>query len=300
MVSSGQVSSDAQAVSQIISSYLQQISGLSGSWMGTSYDSIVSKAESFASDFGGTIENQMSSFAEAVSLYEQYEYTKNNLEITKRNYNTAVSNKDGSNANAFANQINDYQRELANIKQQINQALASASSSRLEATPIKTTVDPASSDFINYYQYNYNQPYSTGTIGTDGCGPTSMAMVLTNLTGKEITPVEMAAKGNGRYTCSKGTYWSFFGDMAKEYGVNCQQMDVSQSNIVNNLNAGKTLILSMRAGHFTRSGHFIVVRGIDNNGQLIVSDPNSEERSNQRWPVSTVAGEACQIWALSA
>lgn len=300
MVSSGQVSSDAQAVSQIISSYLQQISGLSGSWMGTSYDSIVSKAESFASDFGGTIENQMSSFAEAVSLYEQYEYTKNNLEITKRNYNAAVSNKDGSNANAFANQINDYQRELANIKQQINQALASASSSRLEATPIKTTIDPASSDFINYYQYNYNQPYSTGTIGTDGCGPTSMAMVLTNLTGKEITPVEMAAKGNGRYTCSKGTYWSFFGDMAKEYGVNCQQMDVSQSNIVNNLNAGKTLILSMRAGHFTRSGHFIVVRGIDNNGQLIVSDPNSEERSNQRWPVSTVAGEACQIWALSA
>lgn len=300
MVSSGQVSSDAQAVSQIISSYLQQISGLSGLWMGTSYDSIVSKAESFASDFGGTIENQMSSFAEAVSLFEQYEYIKNNLEITRNNYNAAVSNKDGANANAFANQINDSQRELANLQQQINQALASASSSRLEATPIKTTVDPASSDFINYYQYNYNQPYSTGTIGTDGCGPTSMAMVLTNLTGKEVTPVEMAAKGNGRYTCSKGTYWSFFGDMAKEYGVNCQQMGVSQSNIVNNLNAGKTLILSMRAGHFTRSGHFIVVRGIDNNGQLIVSDPNSEERSNQRWPVSTVAGEACQIWALSA
>lgn len=300
MVSSGQVSSDSQAVSQIISSYSQQISSLSASWKGLSCDSLMSQAESFASEFGGVIENQMSYFAEAVQLYEQYLNNKNTIETAKAYYNNAVANNNTSHANSYASQINELQQRAVNLKQQINDALSSASNTRLEATPIKTTVDPASSDFVNYYQYNYNQPYSTGTIRTSGCGPTSMAMVLTNLTGREITPVEMARKGNGRYTCSEGTYWSFFGDMAKEYGVNCEQMGVSQANIVNNLNNGKTLILSMRPGHFTSSGHFIVVRGIDNNGNLIVSDPNSEERSNQRWSVSTVAGEACQIWALSA
>lgn len=297
MVSSGSVVGDAQNVASVFSNYTSLVSELSSSWNGISHDNLVSKADEFASQFQEAITSQMTSFAEAIELYYQYLQEKEYLKTAEYNYNTAVAYNDVQNANAFVEQINEKNVSTVRLKQQIEQLLASVASVKLEATPIKSSA--ASADFVNYYQYNYNQPYSEGTIKTDGCGPTSMAMVLTNLTGKEVTPVEMAAKGNGRYTCSKGTYWSFFGDMAKEYGVNCTQMEPSSANIINNLNDGKTLILSMRKGHFTQSGHFIVVRGMDENGQLIVSDPASEKRSNQTWDVNLVAGESCQIWALS-
>ena len=182
---------------------------------------------------------------------------------------------------------------MSELKSQIEAALDSACSQKLEAVNYAVQ-----GDFVNYYQYNYNNPYSNGTIANSGCGPTSLAMVLTYLLGKEITPVETAAKGNGTYTCSAGTYWSYFGDMAKQYGVNCKQMEVSGDNIVNNLKDGKTLIMSMRRGHFTRGGHFIVLRGIDENGKIIVADPNSEERSNQTWDLGVFTSEGAQIWAL--
>ena len=75
-------------------------------------------------------------------------------------------------------------------------------------------------------------------------------------------------------------------------------MGMSRSNIIDNLNAGKTLILSMGPGHFTSGGHFIVARGIADDGSIIVSDPNSEKRSNQTWDVSILVNEGTQIWAL--
>ena len=76
-------------------------------------------------------------------------------------------------------------------------------------------------------------------------------------------------------------------------------MGVSYANIVDNLKSGKTLIMSMGPGHFTSKGHFIVVRGLTNDGKLIVADPNSESRSNQTWDVNTLVKEGKQIWAMS-
>lgn len=323
MVSSGQVTSDASDLVSKLATYTSSINDLSGSWKGSSYDGITSKANSFVSEYQSTIEGQMKSFAEALDLYTQYKTAKQNLEITKENYNKAVSQSDSSSVNSFLAQISKYETEIANLKQQIEAALAAASSGKLEATKVdiqlKTegatqesaakmeqeaaanakAADP-NKPFTNYYQYNYSQPYSQGTIKTSGCGPTSLAMVLTNLLDREVSPVETAAKGNGKYTCSKGTTWNYFGDMAKQYGVNCQQMNISSENIVTQLQQGKKLILSMGPGHFTKGGHFIVARGLDSNGKVVVSDPASESRSNQTWDAGLIASEGKQIWAFSA
>jgi len=152
--------------------------------------------------------------------------------------------------------------------------------------------------FVNYYQYNYDNPYSEGTIATSGCGPTSAAMVLTYLTGKEITPVKTAEFGNGTYTCSEGTYWSYFEAVSNKYDVNCKEQSCTKENIVGSLNKGKPVIISMGPGHFTSGGHFIVLRGIDKNGKAIVADPNSEERSKQTWDMSTITSEGAQIWTF--
>jgi hypothetical protein len=170
-----------------------------------------------------------------------------------------------------------------------------------DVTRALSELEDTDGEFVNYYQYNYKESYGYGTtIASAGCGPTSMAMVLTKLTGKKVTPVDTAnwSLRNGHRVKGNGTAWSFFGAIAPQYGVSCQQMGVSKSNIIDNLKAGKMLIMSMGPGHFTKGGHFIVLRGITEDGRIIVADPNSETRSHQTWDVNVFLREGKQIWAF--
>jgi hypothetical protein len=56
--------------------------------------------------------------------------------------------------------------------------------------------------------------------------------------------------------------------------------------------------MSMGPGHFTKGGHFIVLRGTTEDGRIIVADPNSETRSKQTWDVSVFLNEGKQLWAF--
>lgn len=293
MVSSGQVTSDAGVFTNNISSYNSEVSGLAGAWQGESFDNFSSETANFVAEYQSTIEGQMSTFASAVDLYQSYQVARKNKKISEGNVAEARKAEDSAAVSQYTADVERYQQEMNKYKGQIEQALESVKGQKLEAAVL-----PNSNDFVNYYQYNYSDPYSEGTIATSGCGPTSLAMVLTYLLGKEVSPQETAKLGNGAYTCSAGTYWSYFGDMAERYGVNCEQMGVSGSNIMNNLKDGKTLIMSMGPGHFTSAGHFIVLRGIDENGKIIVADPNSEDRSNQTWDLDVFVNEGAQVWAF--
>jgi len=44
--------------------------------------------------------------------------------------------------------------------------------------------------------------------------------------------------------------------------------------------------------HFTKSGHFIVLRGVTSDGKILVADPASVARSNQEWDLSIILNEA--------
>ena len=293
MVSSGQITSDAGTFSSNISSYSSSVSSLAGSWQGKSYDNFNSETSNFISEFQSTIESQMSSLASAVSDYEEYKTARQNKEITESNLATARNANDSSAIAKYSTDLETYTNRMSSYKSKIETALENIKGQKLEATPLKNN-----NEFVNYYQYNYSEPYSEGSIATSGCGPTSLAMVLTYLLGEEVSPVETAELGNGDYTCSAGTCWDYFGDMADRYGVNCEQMGISEDNIVNNLENGETLIMSMGPGHFTSGGHFIVLRGIDENNNIIVSDPASEDRSNQTWDLDVFLDEGTQIWAF--
>ena len=48
----------------------------------------------------------------------------------------------------------------------------------------------------------------------------------------------------------------------------------------------------MGPGTFTKGGHYIVLRGLDANGNVIVADPASRERSNTTYPASIFEAEA--------
>lgn len=132
-----------------------------------------------------------------------------------------------------------------------------------------------------------NKMYSSSedksqTIGTSACGPTSFAMVASSLLGKVILPPEAAefAVEHGFRTENNGTAWGFFGKAAAEYGLTCKQTsDISE--VKKAIAAGGQVVVSMRSGHFTGGGHYIVLVGVKvSNGEPLfdVFDPNKDNR----------------------
>lgn len=146
--------------------------------------------------------------------------------------------------------------------------------------------------------YSYGR---SGTIGSSGCGPTSLAMVIVGLNKDTTVNPKVVADwsyANGHRVEGVGTAWSLFPAGARKWGFNCEELSVSVSQISQKLREGKVLIASMGPGHFTRGGHFIVLRGITESGKILVNDPNSREKSNQEWSASLVVSEAKGAWAF--
>lgn len=293
MVSSGTVNESLSSITSIFNEYSSCLSDLDSMWKGQSHDNLISKANSFVSEYLSTVESEMNSLAQACSLYSDYKNNKNSLEVANNNYNLAVSNNDEIEKSKYGSLVSEYESKLNSLKSEIISLLESASSTALEG---------AKGEFVNYYQYNYSNPYYDGsTISNAGCGPTSMAMVLTYLTGKEVTPVETTnySLEHGTYVVGQGTAWSYFPMIAEDYGISCEESAVSSENIINSLSEGNTIVMSMGPGTFTRSGHFIVLTGINEDGTISVADPNSEERSNTTYDVSTFINEGREMWSFN-
>ena len=135
----------------------------------------------------------------------------------------------------------------------------------------------------------------SGTIGEAGCGPTSLAIVVSTLKGKNVTPVEVAnwSVKNG-YRCEgNGSYHSLIPEGAKHYGLKVEKLGrSSRKELTEHLSSGKLVVVIMAKGHFTDGGHFIVLRGITPNGKVLVADPASRKRSNMEWDMSIILNEA--------
>ena len=147
---------------------------------------------------------------------------------------------------------------------------------------------------------------NSSTIGQAGCGPTSMAIVISTLTGKPHDPVELArwSAANGHRCEGNGSYHSLIPAAAAAYGLNCDR-NLDAQGIVDALSSGKLVVVIMSKGHFTRGGHFIVLRGVTGEGKILVADPASYGRSEQEWDLSIImdesnkaAGSGGPYWAI--
>lgn len=139
-----------------------------------------------------------------------------------------------------------------------------------------------------------NTMYGTsGTIGEGGCGPTAMSIVISTFTGESHDPVELAkwSVANGHRCEGNGSYHSLIPAAAKSYGLTVEG-DLSAQGIVDALSSGKLVVVIMRKGHFTKGGHFIVLRGVTSEGKILVADPASYRRSEQEWDLSTIMDES--------
>lgn len=134
----------------------------------------------------------------------------------------------------------------------------------------------------HYLQTDYaNVPYGSSNIAACGCGPTSFAMVASYLTGTTITPADAVAWcGNAYYVWGAGTSWSYFEAAAKHFGCGAVRESYDANEVLKALSEGHPVISSQHAGLFTRGGHFIVLRGVENGNKVLVNDPNDSEAKN--------------------
>lgn len=144
-------------------------------------------------------------------------------------------------------------------------------------------------------------PYGNSIVAVSGCGPTCMAMVAAGLTGDvTATPAKLAAYGteNGYLDEENNTYWKFMSEAGKSWGLSCYESDMTQAQIMSELQAGHPVICSVGPGDFTQNGHFIVLVGCEE-GKIKVNDPFSRTTSSQLWDFERIKQQSKAMWVYS-
>lgn len=141
----------------------------------------------------------------------------------------------------------------------------------------------------------------TDTIEEYGCGPTSLSIVISSLTDIKIDPVQMCAWAyeKGYWFSGQGSLHNLIPEAATAFGLNAIGVENAQGvqdKLRTALSEGKLVIALMGRGSFTRSGHFIVLRGITEDDMVYVADPNSQENTDKTWKLTQIVNEA-KSWA---
>lgn len=199
-----------------------------------------------------------------------------------------------------------------------------------DLAPPKDILDPLISDLVErdgrevltggglevvYYnqtdEAREGQMYGTDPLATHGCGPTAMAMAVSSLTGEAVDPEEMAklCVKQGYWCRSHGSYLSMVRGVAEIYGLDCTSVDLQaldEDALYQSLSAGDVVVALMSKGHFTKGGHFILLRGTTLSGEILVADPASRDRSLIPWDLSLILDElspsrhdGAPLWILS-
>ncbi|MBQ7924957.1 MAG: C39 family peptidase [Lachnospiraceae bacterium] len=144
--------------------------------------------------------------------------------------------------------------------------------------------------------------YGNNFLAVNGCGPTCLAMVYCGLTGDgEQNPYSIACLSaeKGFYVENAGTSWTMMTELARELGLTVHQVVYDEPHIRAFLQKDYPIICVLGPGDFTDSGHFIVLTGLDEQGRVIVNDPNSPQNSNQVWELERIIPQMKNLWGYS-
>lgn len=148
-------------------------------------------------------------------------------------------------------------------------------------------------DYKNYYYSTdastpqYRSSKGWATIASHGCGPTSLAIVLSSFEGKQIGPVVITQQVCQVGGCSSGgSYYSSLKTVAEKYGYTGEFVAKggNYSKVTNALASKNALVIVlMGPGTFTTGGHYIVLTGTRSDGYVSVADPASRKRTETKW-----------------
>ena len=156
----------------------------------------------------------------------------------------------------------------------------------------------------DYYQTNYKDvKYGSGTISSSGCGPTCVAMITTYMTGSVVSTPEVCRWCEAdHYKAGDGTYGSVFPAAAERYGYTCVDMGLRYGDVLLEIASGKPAVVLVGPGTFTSTGHYMVIKGMTSEGELILNDPNGNNLNRygtNKFPAAIVLGEAKNFWVFS-
>ena len=175
------------------------------------------------------------------------------------------------------------------------------------AAPIITGEDAEyMGDFVYYNQTDGIWNQNGYRIASAGCGPTSMAVVISSLTDQWVTPVDAAvwAYEHGYYSAA-GSAHALIPAIAEAYGLKCKGVGADYASVRKALRKGRPVVALMGPGYFTRKGHFMVLIDIDDEDNVTVADVGSRSRSAYRYALSDIirqsksASAGGPFWVIS-
>ena len=146
------------------------------------------------------------------------------------------------------------------------------------------------------------ETYGNDFLAVTGCGPTCLSMVHCGLSGDtKWSPLEVAkmAEEYGYYVEGEGSSWDIMVSGATRIGLNVYEVSFDVNSILFELQNGNPIICVMGAGDFTTTGHFIVLTGVDEEGNVIVRDPNSKINSNRTWNIDELMPQIRNLWGYT-
>ena len=146
------------------------------------------------------------------------------------------------------------------------------------------------------------ETYGNDFLAVTGCGPTCLSMVYCGITGRsDLNPYAMAklAEREGYYVAGGGSSWNMMEGLASEIGLQVDSVVFDEAHIRKLLQEGKPVICIMGPGDFTTTGHFIVLTGIGDNGDVLVNDPNSKKNSEKSWSIEKLIPQIRNLWTYS-
>ena len=156
----------------------------------------------------------------------------------------------------------------------------------------------------------YRVPGESSTIGSAGCGPSCAAMAIETLTGQTFTPEDACnwAIQHGYKALKQGTYYSYFKPQLAAFGIDCEQMNWTNTygkpnhsnhqKALDLLKEGYYLIACMGPGTWTRTGHFVLVWWAD--GKIRINDPNSTREDRLNGDLYDFRSQVKYYWRVDA
>lgn len=312
-----------QSLKNEMQSYYNSVAEMQKTALDLQYKEQMAENEKKRQEILKSLKEQQNDLQEHYATVEKAQENHNatTQEAQKQNNAQTQENQKQNDAAIIAEQQNTQTNSLNGVKTYLTQfqTMIQGFIDWLAQNPLHPTVeftnlnDIMDSTFIDsnngntlngmayYNQKNYSDSYAGGTIATSGCGVTSAAMVATTLTGKTITPSEVAklAKEKG-YEVSEGTSWGLFNNLGSIYNFHGEEIGKDDKSILAALNSGKKVIVSEGKGTWTSgAGHIIVLAGASD-GKIMVNDPYSPEKSKKLWDIGDITKTAKGAWAYYA
>lgn len=137
-------------------------------------------------------------------------------------------------------------------------------------------------------------PFGSGTIQSNGCGPASAAMVISDLKGQYIPVEEMATRYNAYANPNNGgSGTTLHAAAAKDFGLK-QRWTTSRAEAYRAYkNGGKVMVATHEGAAWSPTvAHWVAIREFVTDGKIKINDPASKENTFRSEPFDLAREES--------